>query len=245
LCRDRFRGLAFGGYGVGVPDEVHGDRLLRSPPAVELEGAVADRGLLIYERVVPAVPVSVGRIRNELIESLVWHDLAADRHDDIALVVNEAASNAVVHAYCDTAPGPLYAAATLRGDSLTVWISDSGRGLLPRRDSPGLGLGMPLMSRLCDNLESASDADAGGTCVTATFERATPAAESRTDTRHLPAPGSGRRELLLDYLQALRAANTALRQDTEALLAQAELAVARARRQIHERAERRENADRT
>ena len=36
-------------------------------------------------------------------------------------------------------------------------ISDSGRGILPRLDSPGLGFGLPLMGRLCDDLQSSSD----------------------------------------------------------------------------------------
>ena len=139
----------------------------------------------------------------------------------------------------DTTPGPLYAAATLAGGSLTVWISDFGRGMLPRRDSPGLGLGTVLMSRLSDNLAISSDANVAGTCATATFDRLTRAAWHATGRRHTPTPGSGRGEILLDYLQALRAASAALRQDTDAVLAQADLAVARARRQRHQRAQRR------
>ena len=223
----------------GVPDEVHTESLARSATAGDLRGWVDDPGLLIYERVLPALPTSVARIRSELIESLTWHDLAADRHADIALVVSEAAENAVLHAYLDTSPGPLYVAATLGGDCLTVWVSDFGRGMLPRSDSPGLGLGTLLMCRLCDALQISSDADAAGTCVTATFAPMARAAERSTDRRHSPTPGSGRREILLDYLHALRATNTALRQDTDAVLAQADLAVARARRLRHQRSQHR------
>ena len=230
--------MGFGATVFGVPDEVHWGRV-RSLPAGEIAGAVDDSGLLIYERLLPALPQSVGRIRNELTEALTWHQLAGDRHADIALVVSEAATNAVLHAYLDTTPGPLYAAATLASDSLTVWISDFGRGMLPRRDSPGLGLGTILMSRLCDNLVISSDANDAGTCVTAAFDRPTRAAGNPTDRRHLPTPGSDRREILVDYLHALRAASVALRQDTDAVLAQADLAVAHARRQRHQRAQRR------
>ena len=197
-------------------------------------GAVDDPGLLIYERVLPALAGSVTRIRSELLQTLARHDLPADRRADIALVVSEATTNAVLHAYGDATPGPLYVAATLGGESLTVWICDSGSGMRPRRDSPGLGLGLGVISRLCDAVLISSDANAG-TCVTVTFacvaRIAVPGARDRT-----PTPGGARREMLLDYLRALRAANTALRQDTDAVLAQADLAVARARRLRHQRA---------
>lgn len=219
-----------------MPDEVHSDHgSLR-----ELRDRVDDPGLLIYERVLPAIPASVGRVRSELLESLTWHQLAADRHADIALMVSEAATNAVLHAYLDTGPGPLYVAATLGGDALTVCISDFGRGMRPRRDSPGLGLGVMLMDQLCDDLEFASDPAAAGTCVTATFARMAHAAERRpAESRHRQPPGRGRREILVDYLQALRATNTALRQDTDAVLAEADLAVARSRRRRQQRVQQR------
>ena len=91
-------------------------------------------------------------------------------------------------------------AATLGCDSSTVWISDSGRGMLPRLDSPGLGFGPPLMGRLCDDLQFSSDDGAAGTCVTATFVYTRrPATAHRRDE---PVAGSGRREMLRDYLQA-------------------------------------------
>lgn len=222
-----------------MADEVHREGLAPSATAAELRGGVDDPGLLIYERLLPALPASVARIRHELIESLTSHHLAGDRHADIAVVASEAATNAVLHAYLDTSPGPLYAAATLGGDSLTVWISDFGRGRLRRTDSPGLGQGTALMRRLCDNLQIDSDSNAPGTCVTATFAGMTRAAERPADRRPIPAPSSARREILVDYLHALRATNAALRQDTDAVLAQADLAVARARRQRRQRAEHR------
>ena len=128
-------------------------------------------------------------------------------------------------------------AATLGGDSLTVWISDSGRGMLPRLDSPGLGFGLPLMGRLCDDLQFSSDDGAAGTCVTATFVHTRrPATAHR---RHEPVAGSGRGEMLRDYLRALRVTSAALQQETEAVLAEASLTLARARRQRRERSQHR------
>ena len=156
---------------VAVPEEEQRrGGALQDAHAGELR-AVDDPGLLIYERVLPALAGSAARIRRELTETLARHNLAADRHADIATVVSEAANNAILHAYRDQAPGPLYTAAALGGDSLTVWISDFGCGMLPRGDSPGLGLGVTLMTRLCDQLQISAHADGVGTCVTAVFAR--------------------------------------------------------------------------
>jgi hypothetical protein len=130
-------GVVFGGGGVralargylrGVPEEQQREGALQGGHAGEFRGAVDDPGLLIYERALPALAGSVARIRRELIETLARHDLAADRRADVAAVVREAATNAVLHAYGDPTPGPLYAAAAVGGDSLTVWISDSAGG---------------------------------------------------------------------------------------------------------------------
>src|SRR5262245_39948273 len=123
-------------------------------------GAIDDPGLLIYERVLPALAGSVTRIRGELMQTLAQHACAADRRADIAHVVSEAATNAGLHADGDTTPGPLYVAATLGGESLTVWICDIGSGMLPRRDSPGLGLGLGVITQLCDEVLISSDPDA-------------------------------------------------------------------------------------
>ena len=114
-----------------------------------------------------------------------------------------------------------------------MWICDSGSGMRPRRDSPGLGLGLGVISRLCDAVLISSDANAG-TCVTATFARvariAVPGARDRT-----PTPGGARREMLLTT-SARCALPTRRCANTDAVLAQADLAVARARRLRHQRA---------
>ena len=81
---------------------------------------------------------------------------AAGRHDqtlsDIKLAVTEACTNVVVHAY-DGGEGPLEVAATMRAERLTVVVRDEGRGIVPRPDSPGLGLGLPLIATLAESLE--------------------------------------------------------------------------------------------
>jgi serine/threonine-protein kinase RsbW/stage II sporulation protein AB (anti-sigma F factor) len=176
-------------------------------------------------------------VRGQLGDALARHDLAAGRRDDIALVLTEAATNAVWHAYLDTNPGPLYVSARLLERSLIIVVIDRGRGMLPRSDSPGLGLGLQLMARLTDVLRISSDPCGAGTCVQATFERATgaPGCHARMSTA---TADRDRAEMLREYVEVLTAATASLHQDTRAVLAQAEQAVAHARRQQRERARR-------
>jgi CHAD domain-containing protein len=69
----------------------------------------------------------------------------ADDVADVSLAVSEAATNAVVHAYRESA-GHLHVRAHVDGAELIVVVADTGSGMAPRNDSPGLGLGMPLMA---------------------------------------------------------------------------------------------------
>src|SRR3954453_22109326 len=59
---------------------------------------------------------------------------------DVKLAVTEACTNAVVHAYPD-GDGPLEVAAYVKAERLLLVVRDAGRGIVPRTDSPGLGLG--------------------------------------------------------------------------------------------------------
>lgn len=72
---------------------------------------------------------------------------------DIKLAVTEACTNVVVHAYDDGHVGTLEVTATMRAERLTVIVRDEGRGIVPRPDSPGLGLGLPLIATLAESLE--------------------------------------------------------------------------------------------
>jgi anti-sigma regulatory factor (Ser/Thr protein kinase) len=71
---------------------------------------------------------------------------------DVKLAVTEACTNVVVHAYGED-EGPMAVSAELREGRLTVVVADEGRGILPRPDSPGLGLGLPLIATLAESLE--------------------------------------------------------------------------------------------
>jgi len=76
---------------------------------------------------------------------------------DIKLAVTEACTNVVIHAYEDDEEGDLEVDASIDGERLTVVIRDSGRGIVPRPDSPGLGLGLPLIASLAETLELGKD----------------------------------------------------------------------------------------
>jgi len=86
---------------------------------------------------------------------------------DVKLAVTEACTNAVVHAYPD-GEGPLEVAAYVSENRLMLVVRDEGRGIVPRTDSPGLGLGLPLIATLAEALELGSD-DSDRTEVRMTF----------------------------------------------------------------------------
>jgi anti-sigma regulatory factor (Ser/Thr protein kinase) len=76
---------------------------------------------------------------------------------DIRLAVTEACTNVVVHAYPDGHEGPLEVLATLEDDELSVVVRDHGPGIVPRPDSPGLGLGLPLIASLAESVQLGRD----------------------------------------------------------------------------------------
>ena len=94
------------------------------------------------------------------------------------LAVGEACANAVVHAYRSSgAPGDIHIRAMLVDDedaderrptALVVEVRDDGCGPAPRPDSPGVGLGLPLMARLARELQ-VLDREPRGTLVRLRF----------------------------------------------------------------------------
>jgi serine/threonine-protein kinase RsbW len=85
--------------------------------------------------------------------------LDAQTLSDIRLAVTEACTNVVVHAYPDGREGPMEVLATLLGDELTVIVRDEGIGIGPRADSPGLGLGLPLIASLAESVQLGRDTE--------------------------------------------------------------------------------------
>ncbi len=87
----------------------------------------------------------------------------------IALAVTEACANVIVHAYCDhPGVGEMTVSVESSTDCLRAYVADDGIGMVPRLDSPGLGLGIPLISQLPDGFELRSRPE-GGTEVCMEF----------------------------------------------------------------------------
>ena len=113
---------------------------------------------------------AVRELRDELGRFLTRLGIDEATAFDIKLAVTEAANNVLLHAYREhRAAGPLFVEARAVGTGLRVTITDDGSGPAPRSDSPGAGLGMPLMATLADDLVVRRGAD-GGTCVDMAFD---------------------------------------------------------------------------
>ena len=68
----------------------------------------------------------------------------ADAIDDVRLAVTEAATNAVIHAYARRPASCGHR--DQRDGELAIVIGDTGPGLVERRDSPGLGVGLAVIA---------------------------------------------------------------------------------------------------
>jgi serine/threonine-protein kinase RsbW len=108
--------------------------------------ASSDEHPLAFE--LPAVAESVPLARARFAD---WADglgLSDDRLHALKLALTEAVNNAVVHAYRDRESGPFRVQAELADGRVTLAVEDFGMGMRPRVDSPGLGMGLPLISNL-------------------------------------------------------------------------------------------------
>ena len=102
----------------------------------------------------PAEAPAPGQARRAAAEFAAGEGADADTLAAIALCVSEAVTNAVVHAYRDQAqPGAVEIEARRPNGYLCLYVRDRGCGLKPRLDSPGLGLGLPLIATLAESLE--------------------------------------------------------------------------------------------
>jgi anti-sigma regulatory factor (Ser/Thr protein kinase) len=110
------------------------------------------------ELALPARAENIALIRHAF--GALGEALAVDEEllSDVRLAVTEACSNVVVHAYAeDDPPGPLEVLAALDGETLTVVVRDEGPGIAPHPDSPGLGLGLPLIASLAESVQLGRD----------------------------------------------------------------------------------------
>jgi anti-sigma regulatory factor (Ser/Thr protein kinase) len=97
-----------------------------------------------------ATPEAAGQARDEFAALAARHGATDQQIDEVRLLVSEAVTNAVRHAYPD-GPGTVMAAATVTEGDVTILVSDDGVG--PRSESadPGGGWGWPLIAAVCDS----------------------------------------------------------------------------------------------
>jgi anti-sigma regulatory factor (Ser/Thr protein kinase) len=88
---------------------------------------------------------------------------------DVRLAVSEAVSNSVTHAYRGREPGTVTIVCREEPDLVTVTVADDGTGMRPYFESPGLGLGIPLITKLASEVRFDSSED--GTTVSMSFRR--------------------------------------------------------------------------
>jgi diguanylate cyclase (GGDEF)-like protein len=122
-------------------DSHRADHDMRTATSIDAHGRPHERRT--------ATPHSIAPLRQVVIE-FAGRSGASDRQrEDIAVAVSEALSNVVVHAYAGwEEPGVVTVDAWMSNQSLEVVVCDEGIGMLPRTDSPGLGLGLALIVRM-------------------------------------------------------------------------------------------------
>jgi serine/threonine-protein kinase RsbW/stage II sporulation protein AB (anti-sigma F factor) len=100
-----------------------------------------------------AEPHSVSIVRNQM--AALARDCGLDEQgvNDVRLAVSEAATNALLHAYRGDTSGPIRVSAIMKDSELLIAIRDEGSGCRPRTDTPGLGLGLPVIASVAKRLE--------------------------------------------------------------------------------------------
>ena len=106
-----------------------------------------------HELVLAAEPTAPAVARRVAADFARHQGAPPDVAHAVELAVSEAVSNAVVHAYAGTADGAIRLAMERGRGTLDVLVADDGKGMAPRTDSPGLGLGLPLIGRLADRFD--------------------------------------------------------------------------------------------
>ena len=124
----------------------------------------------------PAEPESIPAARHALSE--LAERLGADS-SAVRIVVSELVGNAVQHAYVGREPGPVWVIAEVLRRQLVITVADRGKGMTPRPDSPGLGLGLPITSKIARDVTIESDDRGAG--VSASFDIEAPTEQSTAE----------------------------------------------------------------
>ena len=112
----------------------------------------------------PAEPESVAEARHAAAR-LARHHGAEEA--DVKIAVSEAVGNAVLHAYRDQNSGTVSVKGSVVRGRLVFVITDTGVGMSPNLESPGLHLGIPLIGKVAEDMRI--DAGSGGTSISFSF----------------------------------------------------------------------------
>jgi PAS domain S-box-containing protein len=110
------------------------------------------------ELTMPAEPAALGSLRRSLRGWLRQCEASDEEGYDIVLATNEAASNAIEHAY-GPGHGTVQVLAELSGRQVSVTVRDSGRWREPREGTPGRGL--ELIEAVMDSVDLVTSTDEG------------------------------------------------------------------------------------
>jgi serine/threonine-protein kinase RsbW len=125
----------------------------------------------IFARSAPAEAASVPLLRRQVVDFVAGCDVCASRTEDVRLAVSEALTNAVLHAYRgQDAPGSLEISAGRIDQTFEVTVRDHGSGMAPRTDSPGLGLGLPVIALMSDRYDVERPGGRTGTAIRMQFD---------------------------------------------------------------------------
>jgi anti-sigma regulatory factor (Ser/Thr protein kinase) len=87
---------------------------------------------------------------------------------DVTIAVSEAVGNAVVHAFREGRSGTISVFARQDRGRFLVTVADDGIGMTPNPENAGLGFGIPLISKVCDDVRFSSSGE--GTRITMCFD---------------------------------------------------------------------------
>lgn len=134
----------------GSPAEAVADAVLRGLAPVE--GFDDDVAIVVYRRPpaslqieVVATPDRLSEIRGQLGDWLWATGIPDDLAGDIVLVVNEACSNSIEHAYRSAEPGLMVVYVEAKGRGICIQITDFGSWKPPDTNPRVRGRGVPLM----------------------------------------------------------------------------------------------------
>ena len=132
----------------------------------------------------PASAESVGALRQAVVDFAGDHGVTEPCLSDIRLAVSEAVTNSVIHAFRGRPEGTVIASVYMRdAEWVEVRVTDDGSGMAPRDDSPGMGLGLPLIRHLADQFEHRRPAGGAGTELWMRFRRDRSRAHDAMDLR--------------------------------------------------------------